>query len=341
MKAFITGSTGLLGSNLVHELVNQGHEVVALVRSEAKAQRILGQLKNVRYVIGDMENVAGFAHELAGCDVLFHTAAYFREYFQPGDHWAQIEKINITGALELFTAAHEAGLSRIIDVSSSGVIDKVSGDESSPPNPLAQQNLYFKSKVVLAEKIKPLQASGYAIIQILPGWMMGPGDDAPTASGQMILDFINGKLPGTFDGGTSTVDARDVALGMILAVEKGKIGDRYIIGGEFVGIPELCKTLNQVTGIPAPRLHIPSGILRMIASLSEGWSRMSGKPTLITREGVDTLLDKQRVKSDKAIRELGVSFRPLHNTLSDEVNWFVKQGHLKAEQIKSPQTIGV
>lgn len=338
MKAFVTGSTGLLGGNLVKELVAEGYEVVALVRSEAKARKVLGNLPGVRFVIGDMQDVAAFAPELQGCDLLFHTAAYFREYYQPGDHWPEMERINVKGTLDLLQAAHQAGVKKLIDTSSSGVIDKRVGDESSGPSPHAEQNLYFKSKVVIEAKVKELVAQGLPIIQILPGWMLGPGDAAPTASGQLVLDFVNAKLPGSFDGGASSVDARDVAKGMILAADKGRMGQRYILGGEYYSIRELYQALEKVTGLPAPRRHIPSGILRLFASLSELWSRISGRPSLVTRDGVETMLEKQAVSSNKAINELGVSFRPLEETLRDEVQWFIEQGQLRAEQLKGLQT---
>lgn len=333
MQAFVTGSTGLLGGNLVKELIHQGHTVRALVRSRSKGQHVLGDLPGVELIEGDMENVAGFAAHLAGCDVLFHTAAYFREYYQPGDHWAKLERINVTGTVELMRAAHAAGVKRLIDTSSSGVIDKNVGDESSGPNPHAQHNLYFKSKVLTEERIRTLVAEGLPIVQILPGWMLGPGDAAPTASGQLVLDFVNGKLPGSFDGGTSTVDARDVASAMVVAAEKGRIGQRYIVGGRYLSMADLNQALAQASGIPAPRRRFPNGVMRLVASFSELWSRVSGQPALITRDAVETMMDKHAVRSDKAERELDVRFRPIHQSLRDELRWFVEQGRLQAEQL--------
>lgn len=344
MKVFVTGSTGLLGNNLVRELLQQGHEVKALVRSLAKAKQQFGDLP-IGYVQGDMDDISGFEAELAGCQALFHTAAYFREYFGNGDHWQTLEKINVTGTIELFRAAMRQGVERIIHTSSSGVIDSAVGDESSGPNPHADRNLYFKSKVVSDQKIRELVATeGAPVITILPGWMLGPGDLAPTASGQMVLDFVEGKLPGWFDGGASTVDARDVALAMISAVSKGKVGERYIVGGDYVPMKTLIDALVQVSGIRGAQRHIPTGLLLIFAGLSELYGRVTGKDVLITREGVQTMLDKQKVSSAKAMRELGVKFRPLTETLSDELAFYAAAGKIPARIKLKPSlrvTVGV
>lgn len=336
MKAFVTGSTGLLGNNLVRELLAAGHEVTALVRSPAKARKMFGDLP-ITLIQGDMEDIAGFVPALAGHDVLFHTAAYFREYFSSGDDaWAQLERINITHTVALFEQAQALGVSRIIHTSSSGVIDKAHRDETSPPNPVAQSNLYFKSKVLGDRKIAELvERTGAPVISILPGWMLGPGDLAPTASGQFVLDFAHRRLPGWFDGGTCAVDARDVALAMIAAVEHGRIGEKYIIGGEYVSIKTLASTLAELTGLPGPRRGIPTGLLLLAAGGSELYGKLTGKPVLFTRAGVQTMLDKQVVDSAKAIRELGTRFRPLRETLADELRWYAEAGMLPVQVAQS------
>lgn len=164
------------------------------------------------------------------------------------------------------------------------------------------------------------------VSMILPGWMIGPYDSAPTASGQLVLDFVHGKLPGYFEGGISTVDARDVALAMIQAAENGKSGERYIVGGDFVAMSELVAQLRQITGLPHARRKIPKGVMLLVASLSEFWARVSGQPTLITRKGVKTLMEKQTLNSSKAKQLLGAHFRPLQESLQDEVRWYQQRG---------------
>lgn len=255
MKAFVTGATGLLGSNLVRLLLAQGHSVKALARSPEKANRVLGDT-SAKIMSGDMQDVAAFADEMVGCDVLFHCAAYFREYYNPGEHWPILQAINVDGVTNILQAAERAGVKKAIHVSTSGVIGHENGrpgDETTPPNPITYQNLYFKSKILAEERVQEfLQTHQMPVVLILPGWMMGPGDAAPTDAGQLILDLLHGDLPGMVSGGSAIVDARDVAQGMINAVENGKSGERYIIGGVSHSLAEVAQTVHQLTGVRVP-----------------------------------------------------------------------------------------
>ncbi|MFL9455444.1 NAD-dependent epimerase/dehydratase family protein [Tolypothrix bouteillei VB521301_2] len=197
MKAFVTGSTGLLGNNLVRLLLQQGYSVKALVRSSAKASQVLSGL-NVTLVKGDLLDIDSFANELSGCDVLFHTAAYFREYYQPGNHWQTLKDLNVNGTIKLLTEAEKQGIKKVIYVSSAGPLGMKEsgepGDESTPPAPEAFKNLYFKSKVLAENAIYEfLKQHSLPVVFILPGWMFGPGDAAPTAGGQLKADYLNRK----------------------------------------------------------------------------------------------------------------------------------------------------
>jgi dihydroflavonol-4-reductase len=325
MKAFVTGATGLLGNNLVRLLVQQGYEVTALVRSREKAQKLLGDVKNIEFVQGDMENVPGFADALQGCDVLFHTAAYFREYYQPGNHWPKLEKINVKGTIELLEAADKHGVKKAIHVSSGGVIGESNGtaNEDTTASGLALENLYFRSKVETEKAIANfLKTHTMPVVMILPGWMYGPGDAAPTSAGQLVQDFLNRKLPGVIQGYAGIADARDVASAMIQAIEKGKSGERYLVAGQLYTLLEVMKTLEKVSGVPSPRLYIPTPVALIIAWLSETYARLTGGSTLITVNGVRTIAKRHEVSSEKAVRELGAKFRPLEDTLRDTVNWY-------------------
>jgi dihydroflavonol-4-reductase len=332
MKAFVTGSTGLLGSNLVRLLIEQGHQVKVLARSREKAERLLGAT-GAEIVIGDMNDVAGFADELTGCDVLFHAAAYFREYYQPGDHWPMLKAINVEATIELLTAAEARGVGRTIYVSSSTVIgEPKSGtvaDETATPGELASQNLYAKSKVLAEQAIQVFrQSHSMPVILILPGWMYGPGDAAPTDSGRLVLDFLHGRLPGIVPGGASVVDARDVAQTMINAVERGRGGERYIVAGQPYSLAEICATLAEVSGVPAPRLYIPYPVALSVAWLSQTIARLRGKPTLMTVSGIRTLQKQRQYNSSKAMRQLGATFRPMADTLHDEIDWYKQHGYV-------------
>lgn len=334
MKAFVTGSTGLLGSNLMETLVRSGAEVKALVRSKQKGAKVLGKAMsggNVTLVEGDMLDIDQFADALRGTDVLFHAAAYFREYYGRGDHWAMLEKINVSGTIKLFEAAERAGVKRVIYVSSGGIIGAGKRgevmDESTPPDKAVMENLYFKSKVLAEQAIFEWQKTHKLhIVHILPGWIFGPSDLAPTSAGQLVLDFLAGKLPAILPGATTIVDARDVAEAMLAAVERGRDGERYLVAGTRHTIEDIALTLAKVSGLPAPSLRIPYMGALAFAWLSEAAARLRNTETVLTVAGFLTLQSPSSLNSGKAIRELGVSFRPLEATLRDEVAWYREQG---------------
>jgi dihydroflavonol-4-reductase len=327
MRVFVTGSTGLLGSNLTRLLVREGHAVTALVRDRSKAERLLGDLP-LQLVEGDVQHVPAFEHHLTGCEVLFHTAAYFRESFQPGQHADPLEAINVRGTMALLEAAERQHVGKVIYTSSSGVIGMRPGqdwgDETDPPDAIAVASAYFRSKIRAEAAVASfLERSDLPVVQILPGWMFGPGDAAPTASGQIVLDYLNRRLPAVIAGGGAPVDARDVAAAMLAAVDRGASGERYIVGGDrFVDFAELLHELATVSGIAGPRLRLPLAATLVVAWLSETAARLRGVPTLITVEGVRTLSHRRTTRSAKAQRDLGVTFRPLRETLRDEVAWY-------------------
>jgi dihydroflavonol-4-reductase len=326
MRTFVTGSTGLLGSNLVRRLIEDGHEVLALARSKDKAARELGNTR-AHIVIGDMNDVAGFADALSGVDVVFHTAAFFRDYFAPGDHSKIIERTNVDATMDLVRAAHARGVAKMIDTSSSGIIglkaDGSPGDEQTPAWPGAEKNLYLRSK----RKVEPLlrefsREKGFFVASALPAWMWGPGDAGPTASGQLAFDALAHKLPPVIPpGGSSTADARDVADGMLRIAEAGRSGERYILSGRYVDLGEILKGLAALTAGKAPQMRIPFAGALAVAAFAETWSRITRKSSPITLEGIRLMNARLAVTAAKAERELGITFRPFEETLADTVAW--------------------
>lgn len=233
---------------------------------------------------------------------------------------------NVRGTVRLLEEAERRGVRKVIYVSSSGVIGQppsgALGDESTPAGPEAMRNLYFKSKVLAEQAVNEFsQEHALPVVQILPGWMFGPGDQAPTASGQLVMDFLARKLPAMPEGGACVVDARDVAQAMIDAVERGQQG-RYIVGGRYCSIETITKFLEIITGIAGPKMRIPYVLSLGYAWLAENYARITNGTTLMTVEGLVTLQAQTRVASELAMRELGVTFRPLEDTLRDEVNWY-------------------
>ncbi len=336
MKALVTGSTGMLGHNLVRALLEQGWEVKALVRAQEKAQKLFGDLP-LEIIEGDMENVAGFSSQLEGIDTVFHTAAYFREYYSAGqDHWAKLKRINIDATLELITASEKIGVKNFIHVSSSGSIaipsNHAVADESTP---LASQtqNLYFKSKVegdIAIQKWLKAVSRAMKIVTILPGWMFAPMDAAPTSAGQLLLDFMQRKIPGIINAGTSTVDARDVAAAMVKAVTHGQSGEKYIVAGRLVRFAELFTALEQVSKVKAPSTTLPNWLVLTLARVDTFVSGLQKKAPTMPFEGIQTMLALHNLSSAKAERELGVSFRPLEQTLRDTLVWYKENGYLEA-----------
>ena len=334
---FVTGSTGLLGNNLVRLLAANGHKVKALARSREKAQRQLGDLANVEIVVGDMTDVASFADALRGCDALFHTAAHFRDSYKGGDHWPELLKINVEGTRELLKAAYASGIRRMVHTSSIAVLDGPRGAviDETMTRKLPERDAYYRSKVMSDEEVFAFLKKNpkFSATFVLPGWMHGPGDLGPTSAGQTVMDFVAGKLPGIVPGTVSFVDARDVALAQIAAVEKGRRGERYLAAGQHMDFAELFKHLEVVTGIKAPTKRIPAALLYLIAGVSEIGARTTGKPALLSWATVRIMMqerDRSRFSHAKVAQELGVIFRPVEETLADEVAWFRRHGYLAA-----------
>jgi len=331
MIAMVTGATGLLGSNLTQLLVSQGHTVKALVRSPAKAQTILGHLPNVKIIPGDMERVAEMAPHLAGCDLLFHTAAYFRESYGLGNHWPRLQRINVQGTIELLEAAERAGVGKVIYVSSSGCLglrpDGLPSDETTPPDRLTFNTLYFKSKLRAEQAIDQFLARHtLPVVLIQPGTMFGPQDSGPTEPGKLVLDHLHRRQPALLSGGMPVVDARDVAAAMVAAVDRGESGQRYLVGGVSYSMAHLGRTLAAVSGVPAPKLRLPGMMMRIGAWVSTWVGRITRRPPAIPIDGVTFILANIAYDSRKAQAQLGITFRPLEDTLADMVAWFRRQG---------------
>jgi dihydroflavonol-4-reductase len=338
MRTFVTGATGLYGNALVRELLGAGHEVTVLVRSPAKADRLLGDL-DVRVVEGDLDDVAGFEAALADADVLVHAAAYFREYFAPGDHWETLRRLNVDATVALLEAADRHGLSRAIYVSSSGVIgaapDGGPGDETTVIDPEATDNLYYRSKVLAERAVDEFVATrDLPVVRILPGWMHGPYDAAPTAGGQLVVDIARGDLPALFEGGEHVADARDVARATLAAIDRGTPGERYLVAGPYVSLAEFAATVARLAGTSPPR-RLPAPLATALARVGDLYGRVTGRPAPLTTPALESLRPTRRLDSGKARRELDATFRPIAETIRDELAWFADNGYLESGPVES------
>ncbi len=326
MKVFITGSTGLLGSNIVQELLRKNHQVTGLVRSSDRGRQLLNP--EVELVEGHMLNVDQFADKLDGMDVLIHTAAYYTEYHRNGNKELPHE-INVKGTISLLEAAHQQGIKNVVYISSSGVLTSNAGRPTDESSPYAEEgeDFYFQSKVDAEKEIFRFMDShpNLRIVLILPSVMLGPGDSGPTPTGNMVKKFLEGEIKFILPGSLCIVDARDVALAVIESIEKGESGERYVIGGRKYELESFFKVLAEVTGAP-PLTKKPSPrVLMLVAKTMSLISKVTGKPPLLKPSILKRLQEDFWYDSKKAERELGVRFRPLTETLSDTANWFRSQ----------------
>src|SRR6516165_28286 len=311
-SAFVTGATGLLGNNLVRLLVSRGVRVRALARSREKAAKQFGDLP-VQIVVGDMTNVTAFASQLEGVDVVFHTAAFFRDNYKGGKHWKELYDANVAGTSDLLAHAYRTGVRRLVHTSSVAVLAGKPGQliDETMSRTAKEADDYYLSKVLsdravdaFLEKHADMSAS-----MVLPGWMVGPGDLGPTSSGQVILDYLDQKLPGIPPATFSVVDARDVAEAHWRAALRGRRGERYLAAGRHMSMGELFRVLERVSGVTAPRFEVPFPLLFALARANELWSRMTRKPALVS------LATVRLMKSERGPTTTNIHTRPLHHAL--------------------------
>lgn len=328
-SAFVTGATGLLGNNLVRELIGRGFSVKALVRSLDKGQQQFAGLMGVELVLGDMADVSAFADKLQGCDVVFHTAAFFRDNYKGGSHWKELKRINVDGTALLIEQAYDAGIRRFVQTSSIGVLN---GEPGMPIDETCLRELddaddYYRSKI-LADQAVLLFLERHPDMHaslVLPGWMWGPADIGPTSSGQFVNDVVLGKLPGLVPGSFSVVDARDVAQAHIAAAAHGKRGGRYLAAGRHMTMRQLVPLLGKIANVKTPTRDLPLPLLYTLAAVQEIYARISGRPILLSLATVRLMVKeagRTHFNHAKSERELALKFRPLEQTVADTVTWY-------------------
>ena len=334
MKCFITGASGFIGANLVHELVARGHRVRALLRPGCD-ERGLGGAKFER-VEGDIGDRAALLKGMRGCDWCFHAAASYHLWLPD---YAPMYAANVDGTRNVIEAAASAGCSRIVHTSTVGCIGlpiAVNGvvtptDETTPVSEAEMNNDYKLSKWKAELIARELAAGGAPVVIVNPSAPVGPRDVKPTPTGRIIADFLNRRMPAFVDTGLNWVHVRDVAVGHILAAEKGRVGERYILGnagGNWTMI-EALKVLEEITGLPAPKFQVPYVVALAAAHAGETLSRLTGKPPRAPLAGVRMAKHKMFFNPAKAIRELGLPQTPPKQALADAVEWFRANGYVR------------
>jgi dihydroflavonol-4-reductase len=329
MKTLVTGGTGFVGANVVRMLIQRGTEVRALVRPRSDT-RNLDQL-DVELVAGDLRDRGSLEAALEGCDTVYHVAAMYA-LWAPNPQ--EIYDSNVTGTVNLLEAAGQAGVEKIVYTSSVATIglpkDGAPGTEEVPLPPEDLVSDYKRSKYFAEQEVLKYAQRGLPVVIVNPSFPVGPWDVKPTPSGQIIVNFLRGKIPAYVDTGLNVVDVEDVAIGHIMAAEKGRIGERYILGHANVTLPELFQLLAQISGMRAPRLRIPYGFAYLSACVSECVARtITHKPPFVTLAGVRLSRKRMFFDASKAVRELGLPQTPPLEALSKAVQWFRAHGYVK------------
>jgi dihydroflavonol-4-reductase len=325
MRAFVTGGTGFIGANLVRELLDHGVQVRALHRPSSNLGNLAGL--EIELVEGDLRDPSSLGRGMAGCEIVFHVGALYSFWVRPR---SRIYEVNVDGTRNVFEAALGAGVERVVYTSSVATLrareDGTPSDEGDRAHLSEVIGDYKKSKF-LAEELALEYARRLPVVLVLPSFPVGPWDSKPTPTGQTIVDFLSGRLPAYLDTGMNVVDVRDVARGHWLALEKGRPGERYILGGENVTMGEMLRLLGQIAGLPAPRIRLPYGPLLALAHVNAGFCRLLPKATpRMTPETIRMSGHKMYFDPAKAVRDLGFPQTPAYDALAGAVAWFRKHG---------------
>ena len=328
MKCFVTGASGFVGANLVHELNARGHSVRALLREGSDRRGLEGA--EYEAVPGDLGNRAALERGMRGCDWCFHVAASYHLWLPD---YAPMYAANVEGTRSVIEAAGAAGCWRIVYTSTVGCIglsrDATPTDEATAVTE-AQMSNHYKISKWRAEVVARELAERLPVVIVNPSAPVGPRDVKPTPTGKVIVDFLQRGMPAYLDTGLNWVHVRDVAAGHILAAEKGRVGERYILGhaeGNLT-MAEAFALLEEISGVPAPRLRVPYAVAWLAAVVDEGLSKITGRPPKAPLAGVRMARHKMFFSPAKAIAELGLPQTPPREALADAVEWFQKHGYL-------------
>jgi dihydroflavonol-4-reductase len=322
----VTGASGFLGGHLARLLVKRGCAVRVLVRPASSLKTIAGL--PVEQARGDLRDPESLARALEGCRQIYHVAADYRLWARdPSELYCS----NVDGTRNLLEAARQAGVESVVYTSTVGCIgfhrDGTPANEDSPVSPRAMSGHYKRSKFLAEQAALEFARQGLPVVIVNPTTPVGEGDVKPTPSGKIIVDFLRGAMPAYVDTGLNLVDVRDVAEGHVLAAERGRPGERYILGARNMTLREILEELGRLGGRPAPKLRIPYGLALAGSVVENAFSRLTGRPPRAPLEGVRMARVKMFVSSRKAERELGYQPRPVEDALRRAIEWFRENGY--------------
>ncbi|MDG2990052.1 NAD-dependent epimerase/dehydratase family protein [Candidatus Synechococcus calcipolaris G9] len=327
VSAFVTGASGFVGTNLVHLLVEKGYQIRALVRNPDRVPHL--HTLGIDLIPGDLNvNPADLAQQMQGCSVLFHVAAHYSLWQRDRDI---LHQSNVLGTRNILAAARQAGIERTVYTSS---VAAIGVDPSGQPGTEAYQSPpekligdYKKSKYWAEQEAVNAVQQGQDIVIVNPSTPIGPWDAKPTPTGEMILKFLRGQMPVYVETGLNLIHVRDVVMGHLLALEKGKRGDRYILGHQNLTLGEILNRLATLTGLPRPWGAIPIQLPLAVAWIDEMLLTKLGKPPSVPIAGVQMARQKMFYDASKAVKELGLPQSPIDQALQDAIDWFQEHGY--------------
>ncbi len=335
MSTLVTGAAGFLGSHVTRQLVARGDRVRVLMRP-ASSNRAISDL-SLEYVTGDLRDPASLERAMKGVERVFHVAADYRLWARkPQD----IYDSNVGGTKNLLLAAKKAGISQLVYTSTVATIAVDRPGMKELPNEFTNAALgemighYKRSKWMAEEEVLREAKAGAPIIVAMPTTPVGPWDWKPTPTGKIVLDFLNGKMPGYVDTGLNFVGVEDCAAGHLLVSLRGRAGERYLLGAENLTLKSLLDLLAEITGLDAPAIRIPHGIALGAAYVESAISRLVGKEPQIPVEGVKIARHTMFVDASRSQRELDFRPGPVRTALERAVQWYLANGYVKAGRAK-------
>lgn len=321
-KVFLTGATGFVGSAVARLLTSKGFEVLALSKKNNDRKNIQGLPVSV--IEGDLKNPDTYKDALKGCDCLFHVAADYRIWVP---NPKEMHEVNVLGTKNLMLNALGAGIKKIVYTSSVATLginkDGTSSDEKTPVSFSDMVGVYKQSKYLAeAEVTRLIQHYGLPAVIVNPSTPIGPNDIRPTPTGKIIVDAVNGKIPAFVDTGLNIAHVDDVAMGHLLALEKGKIGERYILGGTNLALSDILTIIANIAGKKPPTTKLPHKLLYPVAIVMEQIARVTGKTPMLSRDALRMSQKKMYFSSAKAEKELGYKSRPAKDAIADAIAWF-------------------
>jgi dihydroflavonol-4-reductase len=319
----VTGATGFIGWHVACKLIERGRRVRALVRDPAR----LRELPDAEPVTGDLRDSASLKRAVEGCGVVYHVAADYRLWTREPE---EMFRSNVDGTRSLLEAARDAGVERFVYTSTVGCIGMPQGgigDEDGPVS-LDQMGGPYKRSKFLAERVAlEFGEKGFPVVIVNPTAPVGDHDFKPTPTGKIVVDFVSGRMPVFLDTGLNVVDVRDVAEGHLAACERGRVGERYILGAENLTLQQIFVALGEISGRPAPKIRIPYAMAFAAGAVSTAWAGVTGREPRAPLDAVRMARKKMWVRHDKATKELGYVPGPARNALERAVDWFRANGY--------------